>query len=658
MSTFKPLLILLLAFAAGGLQACKSTPAQPDVNRSPAATVFVGNVRTMDSKDTVAEAVAVDARGLILAVGTEQEVMTAVAGGDPAPVVVRLEPGQTLLPGFIDAHMHVMGLMQQSSGLIELVGPCRPAPYAAGEGTCSNYIGESLDNLTRAIAGDTSGTFVIGMNLDPSRQPYDKSTSSAQFKANPAQYIEEKVSKTRPVLLLDQSGHFGYVNHAAFDALQALYQKQGKAWPPTFTEGGEWAISDPTAKGNAKYSGLLIEIEAYNAFFPAVERSAFKDLMEDPEKYISGEAKGVKELLANLREAGLTTLTSMAQTDSALRGTMLMAELPASGTRMLSVVTPELANTSLHQKPVLPACDPRSAPDCRLPKNLGVNGIKVIMDGSTQGCTAALAKPTLYVKTGECSPPQGRPTDLTPDVMHDQLAGLWQAGTWRFETHANGNLAISTVLGVYARLQSESRNPHTATLIHSTVGDEAVWKSAGDLIQGRFTLADGKVAPQVDLRFTHLLGHVAYWGAVFERQLGPAAAANIDPLAYDKRYGIPFSLHSDAPVSIPNPLWFVRQAVTRETWSYPELNDKDKQVLGPEHRISVRDALRAVTIAAAQEKELAQWIGSIEVGKVADFVLLSADPVAFDPATGGDPTRISEIKVVNTYLGGQPTGRQ
>src|SRR5258708_38866991 len=101
------------------------------------------------------------------------------------------------------------------------------------------------------------------------------------------------------------------------------------------------------------------------------------------------------------------------------------------------------------------------------------------------------------------------------------------------------------VLRVYASMQASRKNPHTVTLIHATVGDAPLWKTAGSMLKGDFLL-DGKPVPAMALHFSHLPGHIAYWGDVFEHQLGAAAAANIDPISFDRDQGIPFSLHSDA----------------------------------------------------------------------------------------------------------------
>ncbi|WP_158501955.1 amidohydrolase [Vitiosangium sp. GDMCC 1.1324] len=649
--------LLATVFTASVLAACASTPARHGAKT--ASRVFLGKVRTMDARDTVAKAVAVDARGLIVAVGTEQEVM---AFADDQTKVVKLDSGQTLLPGFLDSHMHVVGLMQQETGLVSLVGACRPQPYAEGNGQCSNFISESLQRLGESLKNDTHNTFVVAMNLDPSRQQYDAVTSSAEFKKCPAQYIEKLIPGSRPMLIIDQSGHFGYVNRAAFDALKKVRTAHGQAWPPALSAGSLWnttTATDPCSvtydDGGKHYTGLLTELDAYNVFFPAIEDQVLGDLLQHPDTYVQDGRKGATQVLSELRQAGITTLTSMAQTKAALQMTRLLAMSPASGTRMLSVVPADIATQHLNSKPILPSCNPLEDSACQWPKDLGVNGIKMIADGSTQGCTAALSQTSSgpqYLSSSECAPPDGH-IDFSRDYLINQLSPLWKTGLWRFETHANGNRSIRMVLDAYATLQQQQPNDHTATLIHATVGEESLWKDAGNLRNGSYQL-DGNTVPKVRLHFTHLIGHVAYWGAVFERQLGKDAAAYIDATGYDKQYGIPFSFHSDAPVSVPRPLWFIRQAVTRETWTYPELTQQ--HVLGAPQQISVRDALRAVTLDAAKEKELDPWIGSIEVGKVADFVVLSEDPVDYEPKNGGDPTKISSIKVVNTYLGGIVTG--
>lgn len=651
---------------------------QPPTTTSSGARVFYGNIRTMDDHNTVAKAVTVNAKGFITYVGTEPEAEEAAGAGFEK---VQLDAKQTLLPGFIDAHMHVEAQVVQKTGLIPTVGACPPKIYtplslpSRPKEPCYPYIADALESL-KPTSKPASGAFIVAMFLDPSRQPYDAADMNPEdmkFKQCPSQYIEEHISEEVPVLIVDQSGHFGYVNKSAF---KVLYNKMGENWAPAFSDGGLWNVNDAkttnclsTSLYDKKYTGLLTEPSSYAPFYNLA-------MTHPPADADARKKMATGYLLDDLRQVGLTTIVTFSETRRMLDETRLLAEDPRSGTRMLSVVPPDLATDESNKKlnmPILPKLDQSG----RLSRDLGVNGIKTMADGSTQGCTAALSvhssgpqyKGKDATPKGECTPPAGR-MNYTEKDLKDLLRPLWETNLWRFETHANGNRAIEMVLGIYADLQSENErnpNPHTATIIHATVGDEYTWESAGFFNKGH---DDKRLRrPRVKLHFSHLIGHVAYWGAVFERQLGEEAAGKIDPLLLDRKEGIPFSLHSDAPVSVSNPLWFIRQAVTRETWDYPQFpagykwKDKNKvqpdnekpRVLGPidgngkpKYAATVLEALRAVTINAAREKELDKWIGSIEVDKVADFVVLSDDPVDFK----GD---LSLVTVVSTYLGGQIT---
>jgi predicted amidohydrolase YtcJ len=108
-----------------------------------------------------------------------------------------------------------------------------------------------------------------------------------------------------------------------------------------------------------------------------------------------------------------------------------------------------------------------------------------------------------------------------------------------------------------------------------------------------------------------------------------------------KKEGVRFAYHSDSPVSPYGPLKYITQGVTR-VWQSPF-----ERVLGPDERISVDDAIRAVTIDAAYQMMSDHEVGSLETGKLADFVILEKNPRTTTPA------QISEIKVLETWVGGK-----
>jgi predicted amidohydrolase YtcJ len=93
----------------------------------------------------------------------------------------------------------------------------------------------------------------------------------------------------------------------------------------------------------------------------------------------------------------------------------------------------------------------------------------------------------------------------------------------------------------------------------------------------------------------------------------------MSPAKWAQNAGVRFSSHMDTPVTPMRPL----QAV----WSPVERKTKTGVVLGPDQRIDRMSALRAVTIDAAWQVFLDEQVGSIEPGKLADLIVLSASPL-------------------------------
>jgi predicted amidohydrolase YtcJ len=138
------------------------------------------------------------------------------------------------------------------------------------------------------------------------------------------------------------------------------------------------------------------------------------------------------------------------------------------------------------------------------------------------------------------------------------------------------------------------------------------------------------------------IGHVHYWGSAFDNHIiGSERAKRIDPAAEIKRLGGKFTLHSDTPVSNVGPLNYITEAVTR-VWQLPP-----KKVLGPDQVISVDDAIRAITIDAAYQIFADKLVGSLEVGKRADLVVLEKNPRTTPAAD------IRDIKVKETWVDGK-----
>ncbi|WP_312019047.1 amidohydrolase family protein [Peribacillus frigoritolerans] len=136
------------------------------------------------------------------------------------------------------------------------------------------------------------------------------------------------------------------------------------------------------------------------------------------------------------------------------------------------------------------------------------------------------------------------------------------------------------------------------------------------------------------------INHVYYWGDRHKKLfLGPERANSINPLRDALLNNLLFTVHSDCPVTPISPLFSVWAAVNRMTMG--------GEVLGPEQRIDVESALRSMTIWGAELNFDEKNTGSIEIGKRADFVILSEDPLKVDPL------EIKDIPVLATIVNGQ-----
>ena len=242
-------------------------------------------------------------------------------------------------------------------------------------------------------------------------------------------------------------------------------------------------------------------------------------------------------------------------------------------------------------------------------QRMRVGGAKLTIDGSPQGFTAFRDRP-YYDPVGEYASFYKGYAAVTNEQVMDAI-------DWAFEnniqilTHSNGEAASDLLIAAVK----------DATTNHGEADRRAV------LIHGQFLREDQVDSLQQLNIFPSVFPmHTFYWGDWHrDHTVGPVLAENISPTGWIRQRGMMFGSHHDAPVAFPDSMRVLDATVTRRT--------RSGDILGPAQRVDVMTALKAMTIWPAWQHFEADSKGSIEEGKLADFVILSKDPTAVDPET-------------------------
>lgn len=243
--------------------------------------------------------------------------------------------------------------------------------------------------------------------------------------------------------------------------------------------------------------------------------------------------------------------------------------------------------------------------------------IKTWTDGSTQGGTADLTEGYHEHGFGEGGA-QG-----SQEYFDDQIRKIYELGFWP-AIHANGDGAVDVALNAIEKAQK-------------SVGRDEI---RPQIIHAQYTRPDQiKRMKELEANPTFFTTHVYYWGDLhYERTLGSKRAQRLSAMNDAFKAGLKPSMHNDAPVTIVDPLQNMWIAVNRKSSS--------GRVLGADQAITPEQALASYTRNAAYQFGMEDEIGTLEVGKYADFVVLDRDLLKVDP------DEIHDINVLATVRGG------
>jgi len=227
--------------------------------------------------------------------------------------------------------------------------------------------------------------------------------------------------------------------------------------------------------------------------------------------------------------------------------------------------------------------------------------IKVVADGSIQGFSARVNFPGYY---------NGAPNGLWY-IAPEQLSEIYHLALEngiQVHTHTNGDEATDLVLDLLEEaLRSHPAFDHRFTIQHGQLISQAQFKRVA------------KLGMCVNL----FANHHFYWGDEhYNLSVGPERATRMNATRTALDNNIELAIHSDAPITPLGPLFTAWGAVTRLTASGRTQGDYEK--------ITIDEALHAITLGAAFTLRLDSEIGSIEAGKQADFAVLESDPTTAD----------------------------
>ena len=546
------------AFAAGATLAVPSAAARAQAPPRADLIVVHATVHTADDARPRAEAIAVR-DGRVTYVGTSAGA-TALAG--PATQVIDAK-GRTVVPGLVDAHVHLAGLAQ-ALRIVDLTG--------------TKSYQELIDRVAARAKTAPKGTWVLGRGWDQNDWP------GKQF---PTHDLLTRAVPDHPVVLTRVDGHAVFANATAME----LAGVTAGAKDP---DGGR---VERDAKGNP--TGVFVDraMGMVQRIVPNPTPAAWREML------VAAIAEINRWGLTGVHDAGVGPEMIGIYEQLAREGKFNLRDyvMVADGPGLDSLLK----------------VGPRSGlSDGRL----WIRSVKVVGDGAMGSRGAALLEPY-------SDDPKNRGLLISSlEHIRDVSVKALNAG-FQVNTHAIGDRANRTALDAYAQAFAQvPGKDHRFRIEHAQIIDPV------DI--PRF--AKLHVIPS--MQASHQTSDMSW----VESRLGPSRLAGAYAWRSLLKTGVIIPNGSDFPVEQVNPLISFHSAITRQ-------NPKNLPAGGwrPQEKMTRDEALKGMTIwparAAFQEAEL----GSLTVGKRADFVILDQDIMAVAPE------KILDTQVVGTWLGGK-----
>jgi predicted amidohydrolase YtcJ len=443
---------------------------------------------------------------------------------------------------------------------------------------------DALDALRRIAAAAGPDEWVMGRQFDPILLDPPRDLTTRDL---------DPIAPDRPAFVLNASGHIAYANSRALELAGITRDSED----PPGGEYGRYEDGSPNGVlyGQSAYFGTLLLNEQIN------------------ERMESGFVAAGREVGDEAVACGITTLCD--QATGAIAGPAELDSYRAmyDGGRMS-------ARIRAYAYSEQPGWDEAGVEAGQGDALFRLSGWKIVTDGSNQGFTGRQREP--YHTRDTVGLYYVEPDDLRARAIDRGKRG------WPLSLHGNGDAAIDSILDAVEAVRDEGVDVRAlrCRIEHCSI------------------LHDEQIARMQALGMvpSFLINHVHYWGHVMRDEVfGPEKVQLLDRCKAVEDAGLNWVMHTDAPVSPLGSLHKIRVAVARDLWKEPGT------ILAPDERVSVEAAIRSVTRNAAWACHSEHEIGSLEPGKLADFVVLDEDPRKVEP------TAISDIGIAETWMNGE-----
>lgn len=566
--TRRKFLQLVCSTAAGSLiWGCQDKQTASVDTQDNGITVFLnGTVLPVDETFSEHQALAIH-NNTIFAVGSNESIL-ALVGNNAKQIDLQ---GRTVLPGFIEPHIHFTLLAFTSDW--HDIGPLK---YSTTD--------EALAALRKVASEESSDDWIMARQFDPSLQTGPDKLTTREL---------DQISSTRPIFILNASGHLAYMNSAVL-ALAGITKETPN--PP----GAEYFRDE-----NGVPNGAMTQ----KAYLPIILSNE-----KVKQSFAEGSVESGIRVGDEAASLGITTLCDMATGGASGYAEFENYQKMFGTGRMKSRIRAYLYSEAAD------AMDKSGARPGQGDAHVRIAGWKIVSDGSNQGRTGRQREPYFNSKDRGIY-------YVAPDELKQMVEQRAKQG-WPLAIHGNGDAAIDSILDA---VEAASKAGVDMTSLRCRIEHASI-------------LHDEQIARMKDMGVSpsFLINHVYFWGQTMRDNIfGAEKAQLLDRCASVEKAGLKWTMHSDAPVSNLGTLQKIRVAVARDLWKEPG------NVLAPQEKVSVEAAIRAVTINAAWQCFSEHEIGSLEKGKLADFVILNSDPRKVMP------TEISNIKVSETWMNGK-----